>query len=81
MVKRLDNIYPVDITTLKNRYFVLLERLKNAPSGAQKYKAYITPYDASITRVYTFMGHYSGEIAESEYIVNYMENEIYKTEG
>ena len=78
MTNRHDQINAYNITTEKRRYIVILERLKNTYSGNPRYKAIIiypdTEHVYCYNAVYTFQGHYFGDIGEAEYIVNFHEN-------
>lgn len=78
MVRRRENVGTYFIETNK-LYAVTLKRLENNYYGNPRYEATIITlsnlggvgYDPSI--VYRFTGHYTGDQAEAEWIVNYHE--------
>ena len=65
---RLNNIITNNVTTDHGNYIVLLERLKNTPSGNPRFDArVISP--SGIAYHFHFHGHYYSELDESKWIV------------
>jgi sporulation protein YlmC with PRC-barrel domain len=79
MTKRLNNVSVYRIATNNGEYIVQLERLKNTYAGNPRFKATITNLNTftdgfNYSPVYTFTGHYCGDVKEAEWVVNYHEN-------
>ena len=71
MLKRLNNVDVIEFA----EYLVVLESIKNAPSGAPRYEATVIyiGQERGINRSgykYRFTGHYLSERQEAEYILN-----------
>ena len=78
-MKRHMQISCYKINTNKANYIVALERLKNTSSGAPRYKAIIMVDNNQnnaqwlYNAVYTFKGHYFGDVEECRWIVEQYE--------
>lgn len=84
MLKRLNQLSIVDVTTKRGVYKVVLERLKNTYDGAPRFKAIIIIMEifgaigvtGTYNIVYTFKGHYHNDMGEAQWIVEQYEEEL-----
>jgi len=78
MTRRKNNVSSYKITGVNGEYIVTLEGLKNDYNGNPRYKATLiclgSGTDCFYSPVYTFTGHFCGELGECENIVKYHEN-------
>lgn len=76
MTKRLNNVNIYKVVKGERVFGVQLEYLKNDYNGNPRYKATVYALDNFNGQnwfgyVYTFTGHYCGDLKEAEWIVDY----------